>query len=652
VFVLALAAYAFHVHRSIPAGDSGELIAVAHGLGTAHPPGYPLWTLLAAAWERLVPIGGVVFRLNLFSAVTAALAAAVLARTVETLPGGPRAWSVRTAAGYVAGLALAFAPPFWKNALVAEVFALNALLAAAALRAFGALLRARDEGRATARPFAALGLVGGLLVAHHHSLVLLWLPLAIAAAVRAGSRRGLAAAAVALAVGLTPLLYLPLAAGRTPPPAISWGEPATPGGFLRILTRADYGTFQLDPKEAGLVADRSHVLLWLESIPRDFRAWGAALALLGALALARDPRRRPLALALAAFAVLQAAFFTRVGFPTEPAVFLGVVERFYVLPAVVLALLVGAGAGAALAWIARRTVPHAAPAQAAAVVLAVAFVGVLDPVRTAAIRQDRNTLIADLADGVLASVPDSAVLFVQGDVFHNALAVRQGVEGARPDVTVLDQELLTYPWSVAHVRRRHPGVLPARLGAHDRYDGSPGSGNLAWLDHLAGRRPAAFLGLKEPSYDKRWTMQPVGFVLHAVPRGRSVDPAEVAARGLAVVGRVRFDGAFRTWDPTSFEALERARLTECLARTTRDLCRPEAFALTPEATPGFAELLAALERSRAAAESDGPPEDPELVRARGTLYALHPAVRDSARAAADLGSLRQKPVAAAGAPPP
>jgi len=42
-----------------------------------------------------------------------------------------------------------------------------------------------------------------------------------------------------------------------------------------------------------------------------------------------------------------------------------------------------------------------------------------------------------------------------------------------------------------------------------------------------------------------------------------------------------------------------------------------------------------LERSRAAGEG-GVPEDPEVVRARGYLYALHPAVRDRVRAETDL----------------
>jgi hypothetical protein len=50
-------------------------------LGTAHPPGYPLYTMLDAVMVRLVPVGSVALRANLLSAVVAILTC-VLAVTV------------------------------------------------------------------------------------------------------------------------------------------------------------------------------------------------------------------------------------------------------------------------------------------------------------------------------------------------------------------------------------------------------------------------------------------------------------------------------------------------------------------------------------------------------------------------------------------
>ena len=37
-------------------GDSGEMVVAACQLGVAHPPGYPLWTLLSRAFMELIPM--------------------------------------------------------------------------------------------------------------------------------------------------------------------------------------------------------------------------------------------------------------------------------------------------------------------------------------------------------------------------------------------------------------------------------------------------------------------------------------------------------------------------------------------------------------------------------------------------------------------
>src|SRR5205085_5054411 len=145
------------------------LITVAATGGVAHPPGYPLYTMLAGAWLRLFPLGNVAWRVDLFSAVCAAAAAAVLALAVVRASGS------RSAALFAAWT-FALATPMWRNAVVAEVFALHALLAACMLLALVcALVRPPDAGLPNA-PVAALALLGTLALSHHHTLVLLALP--------------------------------------------------------------------------------------------------------------------------------------------------------------------------------------------------------------------------------------------------------------------------------------------------------------------------------------------------------------------------------------------------------------------------------------------------------------------------------------------
>src|SRR5262245_26820642 len=220
--------------------------------------------MLAHGFGMIVPWGSYAARINLFSALLQAVTAALLCVTVVRLTG-------RAAAGIAAGLALAFSRPFWKAALVAEVFPLNNLMAVLLWLAFVELLRDASGGALGARgapprrwPLAVLVLVTALIPAHHHTLLILALPLdAVALALvlwpadwptgrPPGGRtpwslgpREVAGGIGLAALGLAPLLYLPIAAARDP--VLCWGRPATWSGFFALLTRAEYGALSLAP---------------------------------------------------------------------------------------------------------------------------------------------------------------------------------------------------------------------------------------------------------------------------------------------------------------------------------------------------------------------------------------------------------------------
>jgi len=81
VFLVALVVYSWTLAPAVTLTDSGELIVAAYGLGVAHPPGTPLWVMLAHL-ASLLPVGSVAVRINFSSAVFAALACAMLTLVV------------------------------------------------------------------------------------------------------------------------------------------------------------------------------------------------------------------------------------------------------------------------------------------------------------------------------------------------------------------------------------------------------------------------------------------------------------------------------------------------------------------------------------------------------------------------------------------
>src|SRR5207302_1168367 len=88
VGLAAFFVYLRTIAPSLPAGDSGELITAAWVLGVAHPPGYPLFTMLGHLFTFL-PVGSA-FRVNLMSAVlhaaTVAITCLLIYRLIARVP--------------------------------------------------------------------------------------------------------------------------------------------------------------------------------------------------------------------------------------------------------------------------------------------------------------------------------------------------------------------------------------------------------------------------------------------------------------------------------------------------------------------------------------------------------------------------------------
>src|SRR5262245_55343003 len=145
--------------------DSGELIVAAQGLGVAHPPGFPLYVALAHVASR-IPLGNVAQRVNAFSALGAAAAAALLTFVAwlalrERSDAGPAARGfVPAVPVLVAGLLLASSRTLWEYATVAEVYTLSTLAVVALV---GLALHARAAGTAGALVIlaAAYGIATG-----------------------------------------------------------------------------------------------------------------------------------------------------------------------------------------------------------------------------------------------------------------------------------------------------------------------------------------------------------------------------------------------------------------------------------------------------------------------------------------------------------
>ncbi|MFN2283983.1 MAG: protein O-mannosyl-transferase family [Anaerolineae bacterium] len=242
------ALYAATTARDVLPADSGEFQLTAATWGIAHPPGYPLYTVASALWMRLIPIGAVVFRINLFSAALAATTLVLIAAAVRTWA---TVWGYTARAAQAGGLAAALlfgsASTFWAQATIANIRMPTMLFAAWGFLAL-AHYRAAQTGSHNSKipPLIELALALGLGVGHHPSLIFIavgWALylLLIDPRLFVQPQRWWKVALVTALAWFIPQLYLPLRGSMANVP-LAPGDLATWSGFWNhVLARGFEG---------------------------------------------------------------------------------------------------------------------------------------------------------------------------------------------------------------------------------------------------------------------------------------------------------------------------------------------------------------------------------------------------------------------------
>ena len=414
--------------------DPAMLQAEVSVLGIGHPSGYPTYMMLTHLFTYL-PFGDAAYRINLASAVYGACAVVVIYAVGLRLSRHP-------VAAAVGALALGVSSLFWDQAVIAEVYTLNALFIAVILYV---LLLWRERPRDRYLLLAAF--LMGLSLTHHLTSGLL-IPAALAFVFvvdrkKLGEKR-LALKGVSLfIVGLLPYLYLPIRAAMEAP--LNEADPSSPGRFLLLVTGGSYLLKLLTDLETGAPPGSEDVPSRAQPILQDvadritdhgdylyaqFPPLLMLAGLLGAFYLVRRDRPAALLLGITFFGWLVHALTYGV-------------EDYYVflIPAyVILSLFVAVGVGVILGWamglvgrLAGGTLSRAALVLVlCGLALAVPLLGVREGYAAA----DRSG--EDLGRQAIESVarnaaPGATVLHHRSSLWYMVL-----VEERRRDLTLLD----------------------------------------------------------------------------------------------------------------------------------------------------------------------------------------------------------------------
>jgi VanZ family protein len=457
--------------------DTSEYIAAAKVLGIPHPPGNPLFTLMAHVWGLLPLASSYAMRINLFAAITSAASAAlwflVAERWLREIV--PVRWA-RIASAAAGTLVGALSWTVWNQSVVNEkVYTVSML--SIALIAWLAVRWADTEGGLRRDHLLVLIAYLLALTSTNHMMGVLAIPL-VGIYVLWTDWRALLRPAVIVGVisvvivGLSiNYIYLPIRAGQYPP--INEGEPV---GFFSqalkdVLNRVQYGKPSVFERQTGSFFDQlaNYWQYWRWQFARDWTgvapvatAIFTVLGVTGLWTLVRRDRRAGLA-ALALFFTLTVLLIYylnfKYGFSIYPDRTLEreVRERdyFFVASFSFFGVLVALGFGALMKSIVESLRDRGTERgrwAAASSVLALALVPLLGNRLTAS--RAGETLAHDFAIDILQSVEPYGILITAGDNDTFPLWFAQEVEGVRRDVTLANLSLMNTRWHLRQIRRR------------------------------------------------------------------------------------------------------------------------------------------------------------------------------------------------------
>jgi len=510
-----------------PHGDSGETAAVALHLGIAHPPGYPLPTMLGKLFTGFMPVGTIAWRVSLLSlfasALSAVLAASILRARMPLIPG-----SLLFLLGTLVGLGL----ELWNQATTPKgsVYTVTVALLAGLVWCV--------QGRAPTAPrrIVLFGLLTGLVCGGHYMVVFPFFPfLAVPIAAEWWPRRREAAgylvkAVVAGVFGATLYLYMPIRAPQVHP-ALRWAEPVNWNRFSWLVFRRQYMSIEKQPRGG---------IGWIQA-GRQVRRLASGyswvwpfLAIAGAGVAFKRREWWLVALGAGALAEGAAAAF----YPKLEADSLWVADGYFSTAWWAVGLLGAVG----LAWMAERRRKTALALSAVLLAWSAWRGGALVSKRWNYYGQDSQVNLLSLA-------PRDALLFAEGDAFIAPILYGMYVNGDRPDVRVIIPIFLHFDWGLREMAEQYPDlVIPAlRPWGHVWQETKDlMESNLRLAPPLAGRtRPSAHRTfLYTTTVSNGWPFSPV-----AVPSGLTYR---------------LYDRAWGAADPAIERAMKRYRLRDTL----------------------------------------------------------------------------------------
>lgn len=454
--------------------DSGELATVCYKLGVAHPTGYPLFTLVGYLFSH-IPMGmRVIYQLNLFAAVLCSVGLFIYFRLLVFLFNTTSMKSKQRASesselteksvftvllpAFAGTLLLGFSKTYWSQALSIEVYSLHIVLLGIVLLSFIKAIQVEQELKASkttqiiSKQWLIFAYVLGLAFTNHLSTIFLAPALLVAFFSVCGFSKivwkRLLVMGVPFLMGFSVYLYLPFRAINQP--VLNWGNPVDFSSFIRHLTGKVYRVWFLDSSESVL----KQFKLFFETLPSEFAYVSVIVALLGCWKLLSESRRTFIFTCfLFMGSVIIASFYD-----------IHDIETYFLLAYLTMGIWIAFGIKFFIEFSANLRVKKVITGIIVALIILTGYLNYNQ------VDESNMTIVEQYTNDMLSSVAKNGiVLTFQWDYFVSAAYYLQFVEGVRPDVIIIDKELLRRTWYFAQLQKQYPWLMKASKDELDSF---------------------------------------------------------------------------------------------------------------------------------------------------------------------------------------
>lgn len=441
-FIVSFVVYVITLAPTVTFIDSGELATACYRLNTAHPTGYPLFTLLGRLFT-IIPFFTPIYILNLMSAFLTSVAVAVTFKLHIEILGLINAdynfllnkKIVTNLTAFSGALILAFSKTYWDTAESIEVYNLHKIFLSLILLLF---IKAsyKDE---SGKYWLLFAFVLGLSFGNHLSTLFLSIgSLYFYFAINGFSKisfQRLIVMIIPFIAGLSIYLYLPF---RGEYAHIAWGYPVNWDNFIRHISGKQFSVWMFSSTDVPA----KQFKYFLSNYPLEFVYLPLVLSIFGLFAIFKKNVKIFIFMVLLfVFNILYAINYDIYD-----------IDSYFILAFLVTSIWATAGFYFIIEKIKSKSF-------VALLIFALFIPGILLFSNFKENNESKNYFVENYTENVMKSVKaNSIIISSQWDFFVSASWYYQNVAGMYQDIAVIDKELLRRTWYLREMRKHHPDI--------------------------------------------------------------------------------------------------------------------------------------------------------------------------------------------------